>query len=157
MPSSPTNDAQKIEWPIYPHSSLEIRTVYGDSRGDRILVTGNPRGFASIANIMLWLQGLAEGHEVLSITALPFVKPVSAISFAIRLIYEDESEDSPLGPIVRMDKAEQFEWHVTDSQLQCAAVNIHGIACQPGHEYMDCCFSSGSNLGLEFRLVEFKQ
>ena len=100
-------DAQKINWLVYPDSHLQVALSESGSKVPVIEVTGDPRGFASLAGILLWLSSLTEGHEFLSVTALPFVSFHQPLAFSIELAMSRDGQTQ--GRIVRLDKHQQFE------------------------------------------------
>ena len=148
-------DAQKINWLVYPGSHLKVALIESGSDGSALEVTGNPRGFASLAGIFLWLSSLTEGHEFLSVTALPFVAVSEPLAFSIELALSNDTRTQ--GRIVRLDKHQQFEWQVDDEMLAHVACEIHSIACRPEREYMDVSVADDSVAQLKFRLTSYEQ
>ena len=148
-------DAQNISWLVYPDSRIAIALHDSGSDCPTIEVNGNPRGFASLAAAFLWLSSYAEGHEFLSVTALPFVVSHPPLALTIDLALGCDIKTQ--GRIVRSDKSEQFEWQVDDEQLERIACAIHSIACQPQREYLDVALASSSQAKLVFRLTSFEQ
>jgi hypothetical protein len=148
-------DAQNINWLIYPESQVQVTLIEGSAELPLLEVTGNPRGFASLAGIFLWLSSLTEGHEFLSITALPFVSVQAPLAFSIELSLG--RPDQTQGRIVRLDKHQQFEWQVDDETLERIACNIHAIACRPAREYLDISVAEVSAAQLAFRLTSSEQ
>jgi hypothetical protein len=148
-------DAQKINWLVYPGSHLKVALIESVSDASLLEVTGNPRGFASLAGIFLWLSSLTEGHEFLSVTALPFVAVSGPLAFAVELALSSDTRAK--GRIVRLDKRQQFEWQVDDETLTHVACEIHGIACRPEREYMDVSVTGDSDAQLKFRLTSYEQ
>ena len=81
-------DAQKVNWLVLPGSQLEVTLRDRDSGIPLIEVTGNPRGMASLASILLWLASYPEGHEFVSLTALPFIRVHYPLSLSVELAFE---------------------------------------------------------------------
>jgi len=147
-------DAQNINWLVYPDSRLEISLRDTDADHPLIEVNGNPRGFASLSGAFLWLSSLAEGHEFLSLTALPFVSCRPPLAFSVELALTRNGKTQ--GTIIRLDKHDQFQWQIDDGQLERVACWIHAIACQPQREYLDVSLTPDSHARLLFRLTSYE-
>lgn len=117
-------------WAVLPNASLTIDLVNREwTNRPLIEVCGNREGFLSIGNILLWISDAPIENESLSITGLPFVRVLSALSLVIdQYCCNDKLKQSK---IVRVDKDVQYEWRIYDELLQQNALGIISIAFIP--------------------------
>jgi hypothetical protein len=115
-------------------------------------IYGNRAGLLSIANILFWFLANSYRREFLSLTSLPFVHVGASVSVSIRLTAEDALETD--GLLVRADRNNQFEWAVSEEELQRIALSIHQLVSNPPHEYDRLMLAEGSVAGIEIRLTD---
>ena len=116
-------------WIVHPKASLTIELANRDwAKKPLIEICGNREGFLAIGNILLWLSHSPTQNETFSITGLPFVHVLSAISFTID---QYRCNDKKQSKIIRVDKNLQYEWLIYDELLEQHAVAVTSIAFTP--------------------------
>ena len=122
------------DWAVLPGASVTAELATRDwSQKPLIEMRGNREGLLSLGSLLIWISGASADTESLSITALPFVEAKSSLSLTV---VQSLDEDEASGRIVRMDKAQQFQWLVHDELLRRQATDIMGVAfCPNGY----CC------------------
>ena len=140
------------DWAVLPGASVTAELATRDwSKKPLIEIRGNREGLLSLGSLLIWISGASADTESLSITALPFVEAKSSLSLTV-VQSLDENETS--GRIVRVDKAQQFQWLVHDDLLRHQATDIMGVAFCPdgyccGHTHGDLQQDSDVDLYIE--------
>jgi len=112
-------------WVILPGASLTAELDIERWPKPTIVIRGNREGIFSLGNLLLWISTAPVEHESLSITGLPFVHAKSTLCL---IVVQTMDSDEQCGHLVRTDKDKQFQWFITDGQLQAEAVGILDIA-----------------------------
>src|SRR5262245_63514848 len=58
------------------------------------------------------------------------------------------------GVLARTDREDQWEWSISEDDLQRVALTIHELVCGPEHEYDRLCVSAESEAGIEVRVTD---
>jgi hypothetical protein len=117
---------------VIPKATLAV-SQSASASGWRIRLLGNREGIASLASVLLWLHANAFRREFLSLTTLPFVHAESDLALTLR-VRSDEGGDN-FGVVRRLDPAAQFEWELTEDDLERLALRLYRLASVPEHEY----------------------
>lgn len=140
------------DWAVLPGASVTAElATRAWSKKPLIEIRGNREGLVSLGSLLIWISGASADTESLSITALPFVEAKSSLSLtAVQSLDDDETS----GRIVRMDKAQQFQWLVHDELLRREATDIMDVAFCPdgyccGHTHGDLQQDSDVDLYIE--------
>ena len=118
---------------VLPGAAVTIHPSAGRDPALRIQFLGNREGMASLANILLWLRANAYRREFLSLTALPFIRPGGRLAVTVRVSPDEGGGD--LGRLRCLDGSGEFEWRLTEDDLQELALRLHYLASVPEHEY----------------------
>jgi len=125
------------EYALFTFAGAQLNASVVEPRGDlpQIRLIGNRRGMASLANVLLWLVTNNWRREFLSITDLSFIRRSGDLSLSIRIAARDDEQD--FGRVLRLDQHCQYEWELTEEELQRLALQIHALAANPVHDYDD--------------------
>lgn len=120
-----TEQENPLNWVILPGSSLTAELEVEGWPKPTIVIAGNREGLFSLGNLLLWISTSSVEHESLSITGLPFVHAQSTLCLIV--VQTMESNDQ-CGKLIRTDKDKQFQWLITDEQLEREAIGVLDIA-----------------------------
>lgn len=124
-----------------------------DERGHpELQVFGNRAGLLSLANALLWLVANAWRREFLSLAELPFVWVETPLAVCVRLT--DREATGRDGLLLRTDQGQQFEWAISEEDLQRVAVDIHRLVSRPEHEYDRLRMVDGSTADVHVRMTD---
>jgi hypothetical protein len=140
------------DWAVLPHALVAVELDTRDwSKKPLIMIRGNREGLLSLGSLLVWISGASADTESLSVTALPFIEATSSLSLTVvQSLHDDETS----GRIIRMDKAQQFQWLVHDELLRREATGIMDVAFCPdgyccGHTHGDLDQDSDVDLYIE--------
>lgn len=136
---------------VLPHAVVAVSLVSSE-QALNIRLEGNRVGIASLATILLWLRANAFRREFLSLTALPFVQSESDLVLIVR-ISPDEGGCN-FGQVRCLDGAAEFEWELTEDDLQRLALRLHCLASVPEREYEVLEVSPSGEVQIEIRLSD---
>jgi hypothetical protein len=145
-------DDEAYQFLAAPGARLDVELAKNSADQSELRLLGNRAGLLSFANVLLWLSANDFRREVLSIAELPFVHLAGSLSFCMRMIGGHPSEG--YGALCRLDRGFEYEWHLSDAQLQRAALLIHHLACLPAHEYDRVELAAGSAASMEVRMTD---
>ena len=142
------SDDHPINWGILPGASLEAKLIpCPDSEKPVIVICGNRPGLVSLGIFLLQVSECGGDHESLSITGLPFVRLDSSLSLTVVSEFGDASR------VVRMDRAEQFQWLTNDEDLKVVALGVIRVAFAPDGYLPNHCDAVDSSEETEAVLV----
>jgi hypothetical protein len=148
-PHSP--DVEDYRFLTAPGAEVVARLEPGTGRSV-LLILGNRAGLLSLANVLLWLVANAWRREFLSLAELPFVRVALPLVVTVRMTMGDATgRDGKLG---FLDRGEQLEWAIAESDLQRLAVVLHGLVSAPHREYYTPFVADGSAADVEFRMTD---
>lgn len=132
-----------------PDAAVHVRL----SREPRELqIFGNRAGLLSLANTLLWLRANAFRREFLSLGELPFVRLELPLSVYLWVACEEPTGRD--GKVAMVDQDTQFEWAITEDDLQRVALLIHCLACKPEHEYDLLDVEDSSSCRVQVRMTD---
>jgi len=86
---------------------------------------------------------------------LPFMQVEVPLSVCLRLT--DAEGTGRAGMVRQMDREGQFEWSISEDDLERVALLLHRLASNPGHEYDRLSVEDGSAVGIQFRMTDVAQ
>ena len=147
-----SHDEAEYRFLTAPGADVKVRLDVDEDGHQEVQFFGNRSGLLSLANVLLWLLANAWRRELLSLSALPFVEVEAPLSPCIRLTAAEEAGYD--GELSHTDRGEQFEWSVPEDDLQRAALVLHRLASNPGHEYDRLLVADGSAAGVHIRMTD---
>ena len=135
-----------------PGARLQASLSVGDAVRQELCLFGDRAGLLSLANVLLWFVANAWRREFLSFAELGFVDQLGPLSVRIRL--SDEAATGRHGRVVREDRGESLEWSISEDDLRRAALGVHHLACDPGHEYDRLLMEDGSEFEIHLRMTD---
>jgi hypothetical protein len=148
---SPDDEAYRFL--ITQGAALDV-TLGAESRGlPELQILGNRAGLLSLANILLWLYANKWRRELLSLAELPFIQLPGSVSLCVRVV-GDRSGTGWHGLISRIDHGVQFEWVMSEEELQRVALLMHALASRPGHEYDRLAMAAESAAQVQIRMTD---
>jgi hypothetical protein len=149
-PRSP--DEADYRFLAVPGAAVELRLAADDRGQPELQVFGNRAGLLSLANVLLWLVANAWRREFLTFGELPFVQVEAPLAVGLRLT--DAEASGRDGLLRRTDRVAQFEWAVSEDDLQRVALVVHRLASDPAHEYDRLTMAEGSAAGAHVRMTD---
>jgi hypothetical protein len=143
-------DTDEYQFLSTPGADLQPRLATSEGAAE-IQIFGNRAGLLSFANILLWFMANAWRREFLSLAELPFVHFEHLLSVCIRLT---DDQHAWHGLISRTDRGAQFEWLMSEDDLQRVALLVHRLVSGPGHEYDRLEVAEGSEAGVQIRMTD---
>lgn len=135
-----------------PCACLEIRLASDEQGEPELQIFGNRAGILSLANVLLWLVANSWRREFLAFSDLPFVYLEVPFSISLRVTsMEPTGQD---GFLRRTDRDSQFEWSVTQDDLERIALLVHRLASNPAHEYDRLTMTNESEAGVHIRMTD---
>jgi hypothetical protein len=135
-----------------PGAAVSVRLAADEQGQPELQLFGNRAGLLSLANLLLWLVANAWRRELLSLAELPFVQVETPLAVCLRLT--DAEATGRDGLLWRTDRGEQFEWSVSEDDLQRVALVVHRLASNPGHEYDRLLMAEGSAAAVHVRMTD---
>jgi hypothetical protein len=153
--SEMTSDEAHIRFMTIPGAHLAIHLGSGAEGQPELLLLGNRAGLLSFANILLWLQAVVWRRELLSLGELPFVESEGRIALHIRV--GAEGATGGYGVVVKLDRGDEFEWVISEDDLQRVGLSIHRLAAAPDHEYERLAVAAASVAGIHVRMTDARE
>jgi hypothetical protein len=90
---------------------------------------------------------------MLSCSDLPFANVELPLSLLFRITHEEPTELAA-GLVVLLDRGEQYEWQLSEDELQRVALDIHSVSCRPEREYSLMLHRTGSEAEVEVHMTD---
>jgi hypothetical protein len=133
-------------------SAVRVWLAIDEKGQPELQVFGNRAGLLSFANVLLWLVANASRREFLALAELPFMQLEAPLAVCLRMTDADATGRD--GALIRTDRGEQFEWSISEDDLQRVATLIHRLASKPGHEYDRLLLAERSAAGVHIRMTD---
>ena len=123
----PTTTADPLDWMILPGAALEAELLPAGTGTRIVQISGNRCGLLSLGNLLVRASSSPADHECLSLTGLSFVRVHSDLALSVVQALDEEE----VSRLRRSDKGAQFEWLVSDVQLERIALGVMNVAFTP--------------------------
>lgn len=150
MPFSP--DEADYRFLTAPGAAVCVSLAEDEQGQPELQIFGNRAGLLSFANVMLWFVANAWRREFFALAELPCVQVEAPLSVSVRMT--DTEATGRDGLLARTDWSAQFEWSISEDDLERVALLVHQLTSNPAHEYDRLFVAEGSAAGIHIRMID---